>query len=68
MNSDNYYEGVHIIIKKPKSASTDIENKYEFELKDDLEHVHMISLLLVLDSPEKAELFKNASFEICISV
>jgi hypothetical protein len=58
MNSDNYYEGVHIIIKKPKPMGTDIENKYEFELKDDLEHVHTISLLLVLDSPEKAELFK----------
>ena len=56
MNNDNYYEGVRIIIKKPKPAGT--ENKYEFELKDDLEHVHMISLLLVLDSPEKAELFK----------
>jgi hypothetical protein len=56
MNNDNYYEGVRIIIKKPKPAGT--ENKYEFELKDDLEHVHMISLLLVLDSPEKAVLFK----------
>ena len=56
MNSDNYYEGINIIIKKPKPAGT--ENKHEFELKDDLEHIHMISLLLVLDSPEKAELFK----------
>jgi hypothetical protein len=56
MNNDNYYEGVRIIIKKPKPAGT--ENKYEFELKDYLEHVHMISLLLVLDSPKKAELFK----------
>jgi hypothetical protein len=56
MNNDNYYEGVRIIIKKPKPAGT--ENKHEFELKDYLEHVHMISLLLVLDSPDKAELFK----------
>lgn len=48
MNNDNYYEGVRIIIKKPKPPGT--ENKHEFELKDYLEHVHMISLLLVLDS------------------